>query len=397
MPDQSAVKTARVKANSETGVDLEGLLHAQKAELVSQLAGTIANQFNNIMMAVTSGLELEVKKAAPSQQRGLEQILVHSSRATSLVQKLLSFSRNQPASPRQLALNPVVEEISTLLQPLAGEDIEICVSLAPKVRAIMADPVEIEQIVLSLALLAREAMNRGGRLMVTTEVLQLDPKVFGPELKEPGAYALLSFQFTPAKATALEGSRDAQPLGSEELRLAQAIMAVQAIVGERGGHLRVSSRPTQGTTFRAYFPAVSIDTLFAPSESEVERAAPANRKTILIVDDDAGVRDPAAEFLKMEGFKVLQARTGPEALRIVQESRSRVDLLITDIVMAGMNGNEVAAELLKTHPELGVLYMSGDTDRVAKLTHASNGAKNAVLQKPFRLNKLNDKIHELLQ
>lgn len=373
--------------------DPGALLQAQKAELVAQLAGAMSNQFNNIMMAITGYAELELKQASPQQKRSLEQILSHTTRATKLIQKLLAFSRKQASAPRKLPFNATVAEISHLLQPLVGEEINVTVELDQAVGSIVADPVEIEQLVLSLGLNARDAMSRGGTLEVKTELLDLDPESFGKdELPEAGRFAMLSVQYA---STGGRQDERVQPAGSPDLRIAQAIAAVRGLVRERRGLFRVSARPGQSTTFRVYFPALAIEAPLVLEESRsVETAA--STKTILIVEDDDAVRNPAAEFLKMEGFKVLQARAGAEALRIVQESRSHVDLLVTDIVMAGMHGNEVAEALYKTHPDLKVLYMSGDADKVAKVGKSGNNRPRAVLQKPFRLNRLNEKIREVL-
>jgi len=371
--------------------DLGALLQAQKTELVAQLAGAMANQFNNIMMAITGYAELELKNASPQQRRSLEQILSNAARATSLIQKLLAFSRKQTLAPRNVSFNATVEEISQLLQPLVGEEITVSIHLDTAVGTVVADPTEIEQIVMSLALNAREAMTRGS-LEVRTELQNLEPESFGKdELPQAGQFVMLSVQYESAG-----GIEPTQPLGNQDLRIAQAITAVRGLVRERRGLFRVSSRPGQSTTFRIYFPALPAEAAALQSQT-VSLETPASTKTVLIVEDDDAVRNPAAEFLKMEGFKVLQARSGQEALRIVKESRSRVDLLVTDIVMAGMHGNELAEELSKSHPALRVLYMSGDAEKAAKAGKSGgNGRRHTVLQKPFRLNKLNEKIHEVL-
>jgi two-component system, cell cycle sensor histidine kinase and response regulator CckA len=396
MPDQTAVKTAKIRSDSQAKSDLGDLLVARKAGLVSQLAGSMSSQFNNIMMALTGCAELELKKATtPAQKRNIEQILSHSARATNLIQKLLTFGRTTSPSPRPFVVNSVVEEISTLLQPLAGEEIEVSLKLDPKVGAIFADPVEIEQLLLSLGLYARDAIRHRGSLAISTEIVTLDAASFGSDLEEAGQYVLLSLQYTSDVRISHGGDASAVPLDSHELRLMQTIASVRAIVNECRGYLRVASRSTQGTVFRIYFAALPVDAAKHHADAPSSKTA-LSRKTVLIVEDDDAVRDPAAEFLMMEGFKVLQARTGPEALRIVQESRSQLDLLVTDIVMPGMNGNEVADNLLKSHPSLSVLYMSGDSEKVSQINRTSTGARNAVLQKPFRLNILNEKIRELL-
>jgi two-component system cell cycle sensor histidine kinase/response regulator CckA len=389
MPDEKVVQADR---DSAPHGDLGTLLQSQKTELVSQLAGTMANQINNIMMAITSYAELELKKATPAQKRSLEQILDNSARATFLIQKLLAFSRKHSIATGKLLLNPVINDVCRLLQPLVGEEIEVAVKLDPAVGMIIADAIEVEQLVLSLGLNARES--NGGTLEVSTELVTLDPKTFGGEdLTQPGQFVMLCVH-SASQSTKVRPD-ESSPIGQQVLRTSQAIAAVRGIVKERRGLFRVSTRPGQSTTFRVYFSALPAEASRGTTEAVAATTAAASTKTILIVEDDDAVRNPAAEFLKMEGFKVLQARTGAEALRIVQDSRSGLNLLVTDIVMAGMHGDELAAELCKTHPDLRVLYMSGDVDKVAK-AGKDKSHRTHVLQKPFRLNKLNDKIRELL-
>ena len=170
--------------------------------------------------------------------------------------------------------------------------------------------------------------------------------------------------------------------------------AASGIAKEARGLVRVSSEPESGTSFKIYFPALEQDAPQAKAGSESLKILPIAR-TVLVVEDDDSVRIPTTEFLKMEGFKVLQARTGSEALHVVERNRSPLDLLITDIVMPGMTGPEVAEKLIEMHPDLKVLYMSGDVDKAASW-NASAKSGHAALQKPFRLNMLNDKIHDLL-
>ncbi len=388
MADELAVQVAPSPAKHK---DRGTLLQSQRTELVGQLAGAMANQFNNIMMAVTSYAELELKNATPQQKRSLEQILVNSARATSLIQKLLAFTSKHSPSPANLSLNTAVDDICRLLQPLMGDGINVSTKLDPAVGNILADSIEIEQLVLSLGMNAREALAQGGNLQISTELLYLEPNA-GDEIEKAGQYAMLCMHYTPVSN---KTAPETPSLGSQDIRITQAIAAVRNIVREGRGHLRVSNRPGHGTTFRVYFPSLSAESVAQKKEVVQANAAPST-KTVLIVEDDDAVRNPAAEFLKMEGFKVLQARTGPEALRIVQESRSQLDLLVTDIVMAGMHGNKVAEELHKTHPGLKVLFMSGDVNEAAKATKNSATHAQNMLQKPFRLNKLNDKIRELL-
>jgi len=373
-------------------VDVGTLLQDQKTELVGQMAGVMANQFNNIMMAITSYAEVELKRASPAQQRGLEQILHGSARAASLIQRLLAFTQKHAPSPCKLALNPAVQDICSLLQALVGDRISVVVNLGAQVGSIVADSFEIEQVVLSLGLNAQETIAPGGSLHISTALLDHGPGLVDRDFVKPGEpYAMLCLRFTPEDSTP---RRDSFRAGDHDVSMRRALVAARRIIEERRGQFRASTRPSEGTTFRIYFPVV------ADAAADAEKTSTANAvpstKTILIVEDDDSVRNPTAEFLKMEGFKVLQARNGAEALRVVQESRSKLDLLVTDIMMAGMDGNKVAEELSKTHPGLRVLFMSGDTKQAARKKKNGVNPVQMMLQKPFRLNALSAMIRRLL-
>jgi CheY-like chemotaxis protein len=286
-------------------------------------------------------------------------------------------------------LNRVVTEISNLLQLVVGEQIEVVLALDPEVRDVKVDLVELEQLILSLSMGGRNAMTGGGKLTVSTEVVKLDNKFIGTEDADPGKYVMLSV----ADAGVVGDQRNENPEPDRNLRISLALAAASGIAKEGRGLVRVFSEPASGASFKIYFPALEE----AP-EAKERGASMKNlpvARTVLVVEDDDSVRVPTTEFLKMEGFKVLQAQTGVEAIRVVLRNRSPLDLLITDIVMPGMSGPEVAEKLIEMHPGLKVLYMSGDVDKAAPW---SNPAKSgyAVLQKPFRLNVLNDKIHDLL-
>jgi len=340
--------------------DVRTRLLAQKTELIGQLAEGMANQFNNVMMAVTSYADLELKKAGPAGSRSLEQIVSNTSRAASLVQKLLAFTRKSVSFVRPLDLNGVIADLEVLLQQLVGEEVEVVLSLDPAVQKVQADQLEIEQLLLSLSMNARNEMSRGGRLAVATRL------VTKSEGDNPESFALLSV------AGSARGSQ------SQACDL----------------HLTEERQVERDYNLRVYLPVLENGPEEAQESSTTVTSSP-SAKTILVVEDDDAVRLPAADFLKMEGFKVLQARTGTEAMRIAQRNRSSLDLLITDLVMPEMSGREVAEKLLETHPHLKVLYMSGDANEAAA-SHLTGEPQNAVLQKPFRLNKLNDKIRDLL-
>lgn len=373
-------------ASGPQSSDLRSALLAQKTELIGELAEATANQFNNIMMAITSYAELELKKAPSKGRRSLEQVLSNAGRATSMVQKLLAISRKEVSSPQPLELNSVITEISDLVRQIVGEHIEVVLSLDPHIQGIKSDRFELEQLILSLALSARDAMTAGGKLTVSTESADLNDGFIGKNDNAfPGKYTVLCV------CDAAPG-RSAQKTSStnQELRINLALATVHRIVEEAHGLVRISSDPAKGTSFKIYFPALSKEIAGSPGLSSPKDDPTA--KTILVVEDDDAVRVPAAEFLMMEGFKVLQARTGAEAIRVAQQNRSPLDLLVTDMVMPGMGGRDVAEQLFELCPGLKVLYMSGDAHQAS----GAEGAQNFVLQKPFRLNKLKDKIREVL-
>jgi len=365
---------------------LRTALLAQKTELIGELAEATANEFNNIMMAITSYAELELKKAPAKGRRSLEQVLSNASRATFLTQKLLAFSRKRVSSPQLLEPNGVITEIGDLVRQIVGERITVVFNLDPHAQRIKTDYVALEQMVLSLALNARDAMAAGGKLTISTESVELNQELIGrTENVLPGKYTMLSV----CDAAPSHAGKQATSGANHDLRINLALATVGKIADEAGGLVRISCDQATGVTFRVYFPALGegvAETLELISPKHAPTA-----KTILVVEDDDTVRVPATEFLMMEGFKVLQARTGPEAFRVAEQNRSPLDLLITDIVMPGMSGREVAEQLLEMHPGLKVLYMSGDA-------HEAGGTRsqNLILQKPFRLNKLKDKIHEIL-
>lgn len=371
--------------DQELNDKLRDLLLKQKTDLVGELAQAMANQFNNIMMAVTSYAELELKKASGKDRHGLQQVVTHANRATFLIQKLLAFSRKHTPAPQLLELNALITDITALLQELLGEQIELKLRLNADAE-IYADRVDVEQTLFALVLVARNAMDKPGKLTIATDIAELDQEfIETSEDIQPGRYVALSVENdnVSSKASGLDQA--------EKVNLSMA--AVRGIVKDSHGLARFSTQPDTGSSFRLYFPALSGRT--AAEQGPTLPRNPAVARTILVVEDDDAVRVPAAEFLMMEGFKVLQARTGNEALSVVQQSRSSLDVLVTDIYMPKMSGHEVASALLDQHPQLKVLYISGDPNRQAS-TATIRLQPDAVLRKPFRLNILRDKIHDLL-
>ncbi|MGA8270060.1 MAG: response regulator [Candidatus Sulfotelmatobacter sp.] len=382
-----------ISGNAEVRTDLRTLLFAQKTELLGELTRAMANQFNNTMMAITSYVELEMKKVAPGERRSLDQVLTNAARATALVQRLLALSRKQAASPRSVDLNNLITGIRDLIEQLVLDHASLVYNVDPAIALINADPVEIEQLILSLVINARNAMAKGGTLTLSTQLLDLTKDSPGiGEIQRPGRYVMLSIDDT-GSGRASEATGSGSPDGlDQDSRVNLSFAAVRGVVQSSQGFVRYAGEPEKGSSFEIYFPALQ-----QLATTEDDRSAPRSvpvARTVLIVEDDDSVLVPAAEFLKMEGFKVLQARTGAEAIHVVTQNRSRLDVLITDIVMPKMTGREVAEKLLDIHSGLKVLFMSGDDSAADRVSAGT--ARNAILRKPFRLDTLKDKIHELL-
>jgi two-component system, cell cycle sensor histidine kinase and response regulator CckA len=369
--------------------EIRGPLPAHKTELIGELAQAMANQFNNIMMAVTSYAELELKKANRKDRHGLEQVLTHATRATSLIQKLLEFSRQHTSSSQPLELDAVVGGLADLLKELLSEQAELTVKLDAGSTIVCADRVDLEQTLFALVVIARNSLGGAGRLTVSTSTSDIDSDFIGAhDAAAPGRYAILSVtierQAAPAAAAGFS------PDQSQRVNLSLA--AVRGIVRDCQGLARFSSESGGSSNFTLYLPASTKEA--AADLGPTLPRNPAVARTILVVEDDDAVRVPAAEFLMMEGFKVLQARTGNEALSVVQQSRSALDILVTDIYMPRMSGHEVAAKLLEQHRDLKVLYISGDPGRSA--VPAMHVEPSLILRKPFPLSTLRDRIHDLL-
>jgi two-component system, cell cycle sensor histidine kinase and response regulator CckA len=387
----TAASASKPAPSRDSQDELRTLLLAQKSELIGELAQATANQFSNLMMAITGYAELELKKTNAKDRRALEQVLAQATHATSLIQKLLDFSRKHTPSPKPLELDSVVTQTVQLLKELCGTHTELVVKLGADSGIVHADRVDVEQALFVLILIARNAAAGTAMLTLSTSLAALNQEFIGAQDKaEPGNYVVVSVDSNDT--TLGRGSVHEAGLDQSQ-RVSLSLEAVRGIVEDCRGLVRFSNEPGGSSSFKVFFPASG-----EAASDKASRALPRNpavTRTILVVEDDDAVRMTAAEYLMMQGFKVLQARTGSEALNLVQQSRSPLDILITDIFMPKMNGHEVAAKLLEEHPDLKVLYMSGDPGRSSSSAPCRTSA-DATLRKPFPLNTLRDKIHDLL-
>ncbi len=369
-------------------------------EAIGRLAGGVAHDFNNLLTIICGYSELMLAHlpASDSGRDLIKEIQKAGDRAASLTRQLLAFSRKQVLEPKVLDVNTVVAEVDKMLRRLIGEDIELVNATRPDLGRALADSGQIEQILLNLALNARDAMPRGGTLTIKTANVELDEHYahLNPEVR-PGPYILLSVSdtgcgmddatkahiFEPFFTTKKEG--DGTGLG---------LATVFGIVKQSNGHIAVESAPAHGTTIKVFLPRVDAP---APGKALPDEAAAilCGTETLLLVEDEDAVRALAAHVLRTRGYTVLEACNGAEAMRICFQHTGPIHLLATDVVMPGYSGRELADRLLDLRPETHVLFLSGYTDD-AVVRHGVLAAEVAFLQKPFRVDALVRKVREVL-
>ncbi|MCH8948133.1 MAG: PAS domain S-box protein, partial [Acidobacteria bacterium] len=393
--------TERKRAEEALRESEEQFRQAQKMEAVGQLAGGVAHDFNNLLMVMRGYGELMLNRldANDPLRRNAEEIQKAAERATALTQQLLAFSRKQVLQPKVLDLNAVVTEVEKMLRRLIGEDIELTAVLDLALGPVKADPGQIEQIILNLAVNARDAMPQGGRLTLKTANVTLDQAYVRQHMgATPGPYVLLAVSDTGVGMDAETRSHIFEPFFTTKgagKGTGLGLSTVYGIVKQSGGTIWVESAPGRGTTFEIYLPLVEE----TAANGELHRALPAptpgGTETILVVEDEMSVRKLAAEFLGSNGYRVLEAQDGAEALQVCEEHRAPIHLLLTDVVMPGMSGRELAVRLVGARPEMKVIYVSGYTDD-AIVQHGVREEGTVFLQKPFSLDALARTVREAL-
>jgi PAS domain S-box-containing protein len=398
-PERIIAITADIteRKNAETEREsLQGqLLQAQKMEAIGQLAGGVAHDFNNLLMVIRSYSELLQQELVSERQRGrVQQILNACERASDTTRQLLAFSRRQTIAPRLLDLNGVVRNLWKMLPRLIGEHIALEQQLADNLKFCKADPTHIEQLVLNLVLNARDALPGGGKLRVETANVYLERTQDGtPARVAPGWYSMLAVAddgigMDPAtKARVFEPFFTTKGIGKGT---GLGLSTVYGIVEQNGGSIMVESEPGRGSTFKVYLPSVE-DVMVEPGGVLQEPVAVVRGSaTILLVDDEAALRDAGAEFLRSYGYRVMVAANGEEALQFAR-SPEQIDVLVTDIVMPGRSGRELAEQCRALRPDIRVLYMSGYS--------GTAGIPDVLLtesyvQKPFSFAQLARRIEE---
>ena len=366
----------------------EQLRQAQKMEAIGRLAGGVAHDFNNLLTAIIGYTDLIAERLDPNEQIGRDvgEIRKAADRGAALTRQLLSFSRKQFLNPTALDLNETVSGLLQMLPRVIGEHIKTTVNLAGDLARVQADASQMDQVLVNLVLNARDAMPAGGHLTIETSNVELDEERLSAENLRlgPGNYVMLSIGDTGGGMDAGTRARAFEPFFTTKPKgkgTGLGLATVYGIVDQSGGGIALSSAPGRGTTVRIYLPA-STASAEAPAPQVNPTHDSIGTETILLVEDNDSVRTLAAKALRRRGYTVHEARDAEDAIEWATTSGIRPHLLVTDVVMPGLSGPNLAARMLQLHPEMRVLYMSGYTGDV---TAAQGNFWGVVplLQKPF--------------
>ena len=376
------------------------LRQAQKMEAVGRLAGGIAHDFNNILTAITGHADLLLEDLGHHDPRraDVDEIRRSAERAAGLTRQLLAFSRQQVLQPKVVDLNALVLDMDKLLRRLIGEDVELATVLDPTLGRVTADPGQLEQVIVNLAVNARDAMPQGGKLTLETRNIDLDSSyTLEHSLVKPGPYVQLTVSDSgigmdeETQAHAFEPFFTTKPRGQGT---GLGLAMVYGTVKQSGGFIWVYSEPGRGATFKIYLPRVDAPVESAAPPAPVERP-PRGSETVLLAEDEPAVRAIARQALERQGYTVLAAPSGADALALAAQHGATIHLLLTDVVMPGMSGRDLADRLTAQRPGIRVLYISGYTDN-AIVRHGMLEPGLAYLQKPFRPDALVRKVREVL-
>ncbi len=398
--EQGVLISSGIRDMSERVALEERLRQSQKMEAVGRLAGGVAHDFNNLLTIIL-GYSQILKEGLPAESRLAEstgQIKSAAERAAGITRQLLAFSRKQVLSPRVINLNDIVLNLDSLLRRLIGEDIEVLTAPATDLGTVKADPGQIDQVIMNLALNSRDAMPRGGKLTLETSNAVLD-ETYAREHQpvEPGRYVMLAVSDTGTGMSPETLTRIFEPFYTTKevgKGTGLGLSMVYGIVKQSGGYIWVYSEPNQGTTFKIYLPRIDQPAEEAGAEKH-SASVSRGTETLLLVEDDPQLRELSCSVLRHCGYNVLAAATPEEGLAICETKRHDIRLLVTDVVMPRMNGRQLAERIQKVCPKIRVLYMSGYTDN-AIVHYGVLDPGLWFLAKPFTLSALVAKVREVL-
>ncbi|MGA6827580.1 response regulator [Nitrospira sp. NS4] len=374
------------------------LRQAQKLEAVGRLAGGLAHDFNNLLTVIMGhgqGLLGELHPDDPVRGR-IQEIHQAGDRAAALIRQLLTFSRQQPSKPKVLSLNPLITNFETMMRRLIGEDLDLTIALSPQDLQIRADPAQIEQVLMNLVVNARDAMPKGGQLVIHTALVELahTPMYYARALTL-GPYVRLSVADTGRGMAPEVLAHIFEPFFTSRhdgRGTGLGLSMVYGIVTQSGGGIDVSSQVGQGSRFDVYFPSMQ-SRIVQPPPHEPFHSSIRGHETLLLVEDDQSVRELVRDGLRTLGYRVIESRNGLEACLIASQQIGNIQMLITDVVMPGMSGTELAQHLRILKPDLKLLFISGYADDIGI---GSSDPSSDYLQKPFTPELIAQRIRQLL-
>jgi two-component system, cell cycle sensor histidine kinase and response regulator CckA len=380
----------------------EQLRQAQKMEAVGRLAGGIAHDFNNLLMVIQGYADLLAERlpAGDSMRRNADQIRTAAQRAAALTRQLLAFSRKQILAPSVISIESVVSDMEKILRRLIGEDIQLETHSVADLWMVRADRSQIEQVIMNLAVNARDAMPKGGRLTLETANVELDSAFSRHSVvMAPGKYVMLAVTDNGCGMDAETQAHLFEPFFTTKEKgkgTGLGLATVYGVVKQSGGYIWVYSEAGKGTTFKVYLPRVQgASSKARKDDGDGAKELLRGCETVLLVEDEEGVRQLAHEYLETNGYTVLQAPDGNAALKLAGMHHGPIHLLMTDVVMPGISGRELAQRICQSRPDIKVLYMSGYTDQ-AVVHHGILESGSVLLQKPFTMSTLAIKLREIL-
>lgn len=393
--------TEHLRITNEQALLREQLQQAQKLESVGRLAGGVAHDYNNMLSVILGYGDILLNKLHPGDplRDDVKEILEAGKRSETITRQLLAFSRKQPLQPRVLDLNALIRKISEMLRRLLGEDIRLELPLSDTIGCVMADQGQIEQVIMNLAVNARDAMPKGGTLILETRDVYLDETYAKSHTGvTPGKYVMLAVTDTGCGMDKETMSKVFEPFfTTKEMGKGTGLglATVYGIVKQSGGNIWVYSEPGLGTTFKIYLPQTEARELQKPAEVERD-ITEVGREHILVVEDEGSLRKLMEKTLSHLNYKVTLAANGGEALLLIEEKGLKPDLVITDVIMPNMSGKELMDRLRRNQPDLKVIYMSGYTDN-SIAHHGVLDPGTPFIQKPFTRQEISDKIKAVLK